>query len=88
MRAHLEWGLQGERALASDSVVCVVVDVMSFSTCVDIATARGAVVYPFHFGDHVAALAHAQTLGAQLAGRRKDSAARFTLSPPTLADLR
>ena len=87
MHVYLEWGLKGAKALAADADVCVVVDLMSFSTCVDVATGRGAIVAPFHTKDQAAAAAHAQKLGAHLAGPRSDAAARFTLSPPTLEKL-
>ncbi len=87
MQAYLEWGLKGAETLAVQADVCVVVDIMSFSTCVDIATGCEAVVHPFHFKNHAAAAAHAHKLGAHLAGRRRDAAARYTLSPPTLTKL-
>ena len=41
-----EWGLQGIEALAPTSDVVVVVDVLSFTTCVEVATANGATVLP------------------------------------------
>ena len=87
MRAYLEWGLKGAEALATDTAVCVVANVISFSTCVDIATGCEAVVHPFHVEDQAAAAAHAQDLNAHLAGRREEAASRFTLSSPTLAKL-
>ncbi|WP_286441659.1 MULTISPECIES: hypothetical protein [unclassified Myroides] len=43
---RMDWGYGGVRELAPISDVIIIVDVLSFSTCVDIATARGALIYP------------------------------------------
>ena len=40
-----EWGTSGAAALAPADVT-IVVDVFSFTTCVDIATSRGAAILP------------------------------------------
>lgn len=51
---RMEWGLKGVEMLAPVSDVMIIVDVLSFSTCVDIATQRGAVIYPYRWKDESA----------------------------------
>lgn len=60
------------------SDVVVIVDVLSFSTCVEIAVSRGAVIFPFAWKDARAA-GFAREIGAELAGPRGKT--RFSLSP-------
>ena len=84
MYATCEWGLAGASALADAADLFIVVDVLSFSTCVDVACANGASVFPFAHGDRDAARAEAKRLGAKLAGRRSDPDSVYTLSPPSL----
>jgi 2-phosphosulfolactate phosphatase len=43
---RLDWGLAGTLAASESDGAIVIVDVLSFSTAVTIATGRGAVVYP------------------------------------------
>lgn len=62
-----EWGPRGLAALAAGSDVIIIVDTISFSTCVDIAVARGGIVYPCCRGDQTAAEL-AEALGATLVG--------------------
>jgi 2-phosphosulfolactate phosphatase len=45
-RVRFEWGPEGVRALGSAPMVVVVVDVLTFSTAVDVAVSRGALVFP------------------------------------------
>ena len=44
--ARLEWGIAGARVLAGACRVIVVVDVLSFTTAIEVAAGRGAVVFP------------------------------------------
>ena len=46
-----EWGAQGIAQLAPISDVVVIVDVLSFSTCVEIATNNGAIIFPYAMQD-------------------------------------
>jgi len=58
----------------------IIVDVLRFSTCVDIAAGNGAVVYPYPWKD-ATAQAFAQEHGAMLAGAR---GVGYGLSPASL----
>lgn len=82
-----EWGLSGLKGLAQPDAVVVVIDVLSFSTTVDIAVARGVSVLPFPMNDAGTANAEAFALErrATLAGRRDGSSGvPWTLSPASL----
>lgn len=81
-----EWGLHGVEALAPISDVVVIVDVLSFTTCVDIATANGAAVFPYRFRDGGAAN-FAGERNALLAGPRGAAAGTYSLSPTGLLDI-
>jgi 2-phosphosulfolactate phosphatase len=81
---HCEIGLGGLSAQAGRHEVVVVVDVLSFTTCVEIAVSRGATVYPFP-SKRDGAAAFARETGAELAGPR--GAARFSLSPTSYLEI-
>ncbi len=85
---RLKWGLAGAKALLGDADVFVIVDVLSFSTAVDVAVGRGARVAPFPDRDREAARQAATRIGAVCAERRDAPGAKFSLSPPTLENLR
>lgn len=77
------WGLRGLQSLLPESDVIVIVDVLSFSTAVDVATSRGAEVLPFPYG-HSDAESYARSRGAVLARPRSTGGAQLSLSPETL----
>ena len=85
-RIRLAWGAEGVRRLAPASDVVVIVDVLSFSTAVDVAVGRGAAVIPWQWRDDSARL-HAEAIGASLAVSRRDVSSDhpYSLSPATLA---
>lgn len=80
-----EWGEQGVAQLAPISDVVVIVDVLSFSTCVEIATRRNATVFPYRRRDQ-GAEAFAASVGAELAGDPHNHA-RYSLSPQSLVNI-
>jgi 2-phosphosulfolactate phosphatase len=81
-----EWGLRGLEELSPISDVVIVVDVLSFSTAVDVAVERRAVVFPYPLkGPSAAAYAlaaHALNVNAELASPKRESG--FSLSPTAL----
>ena len=72
-----EWGMPAVAALAPADVT-IVVDVFSFTTCVDVAVSRGVVILPYAWNDPSAA-EFARMHDAELAGRRRQ--ARYSLAP-------
>lgn len=72
-----EWGPGAVTALAPADVT-IVIDVFSFTTCVDVATSHGAAILPYPWNDASAA-EFARAQHAELAGRRRQ--ARYSLAP-------
>jgi 2-phosphosulfolactate phosphatase len=76
-----EWGLNGVNHLAPTSDAVIIVDVMSFSTAVVVAVARGAIVYPYR-GSRDLVGEFARSVDAELAGPRGECT--YSLSPASL----
>ncbi|MCM6772043.1 2-phosphosulfolactate phosphatase [Nocardia sp. CDC159] len=85
-RIRLEWGREGLEALAPYCGAVIIVDVLSFSTSVDIAVGRGGRVLPLPLRrtDPEAARAAARS-GAVLAAAKGEGG--WSLSPSSLRDL-
>lgn len=81
------WGKAGLQGLHDESDLVVVVDVLSFSTAVDVAVSRGAAVFPFVYRDDRAAK-FADAKNAILAGPRSREDGGPSLSPASLAGLK
>ena len=79
---RFEWGLEGVEALSESSNVIIIVDILSFSTCIDIATSRGATVFPY-LGDIHDINAFASEVGA-IPVNHKRSLDQYSLSPSSL----
>jgi 2-phosphosulfolactate phosphatase len=85
LSVELEWGAAGARALGAHCDVLIVVDVLSFSSAVDVAVGRGASVLPFP-RYNASATRFATQHGALLASSRRGGTAEqpYSLSPATL----
>lgn len=81
-----EWGERGVSHLLPGSEVIVIVDVLSFSTCVDIATSRGAIVYPYQWKDQ-SAVAYAESLNGVLANFNRKFDVGYSLAPTSLLEI-
>jgi 2-phosphosulfolactate phosphatase len=80
-----EWGQEGIMRLAPGSDVVVIVDTLSFSTCVDIAVSRGAIVYPYKWAD-MSSAEFASRVSGVVAGPTR-SADGYMLSPRSLLNI-
>ena len=74
-------GLLGARGAGA---AIVIVDVLSFSTAVDVAVGRGAAIHPYS-GGHEGLRKFAASLGAVAAGRRREGG--YSLSPASYLDV-
>ncbi len=83
---RFEWGLEGALRLAPVSDVLIVVDVLSFSTCVDISVSRGAAVLPYA-GESNLLGEYARLKNARPAATTRCVSGGFSLSPQSLLNL-
>lgn len=84
--ARFDWGTDGATELGGTSRVLIVVDLMSFSTAVDVAVARGAAAYPCQFAAGASKALALRVGGIETVARRATSSAQpFSLSPSTMA---
>jgi 2-phosphosulfolactate phosphatase len=93
---RLEWGRDGVRALGEQCAVLVVVDVLVFTTSVDIVLGRGGRVLPLRWrderGEQACREAGATLVPSGLTGMNSerlgaDHAAGFSLRPSSLVDV-
>lgn len=81
---NIEWGSQGLEKYKPVSDVIIIVDVLSFSTSVDIACGNGAIIYPFKLTGGEAEV-YAVSNNAILAKPR--SKTELSLSPRSLENI-
>jgi 2-phosphosulfolactate phosphatase len=83
-RLRFEWGLRGARAIAPDTDIAIVVDVLSFTTTLSVALDEGTVVFPYQWMDDSAAR-YAREHKATLAVSRKAGIrGAISLSPQSI----
>jgi 2-phosphosulfolactate phosphatase len=80
-----EWGEAGVIELAPGCDVVIIVDVLSFTTSVEIAASQGAQVFPYRWKDGSAA-AFAASVGAEVAQAKRDGPG-YSLSPASLVHI-
>ncbi|MCL2795648.1 MAG: 2-phosphosulfolactate phosphatase [Microbacteriaceae bacterium] len=79
---RFDWGAEGLRSVAPGAGLIVVIDTISFTTTIELATGLGLEVEPFPTTDRAAAAAYAASTGAKLAGRRGEPG--LSLSPTSM----
>ena len=79
-----EWGKKGVEQLAPISDVVIIVDILSFSTCIEIAISRNAIVFPCDW-ENKSAQEFARSVNAELATRRAGTG--YSLSPASLSQI-
>jgi 2-phosphosulfolactate phosphatase len=80
---RFDWGVAGLESIGHAATVVVIVDILSFTTSVDVATGRGATVLPFA-GEATAVDTYAAANRAVPAGRSRGKPGAWTLSPASL----
>lgn len=82
---RFEWGAYAAAQLATNSAGMVIVDVLSFTTCVAVAVDRGTRVFPYPWRDSSAQAFAAEKRAALAVGRRSTGPnAPWSLSPAAL----
>jgi 2-phosphosulfolactate phosphatase len=87
-RYRFDWGPMGMRRLAAVCDVVVIVDVLSFTTSVEVAVSRGAHVYPYRWDDGTE-VEYAREIEALLAVPRDEISDEhpYSLSPASLMEI-
>lgn len=84
---RLEWGIEAVEQLAEMADCIIIVDVMSFSTCISLALDNGAQVYPYPWKDE-SAIAYGNERGAHIAStERRLTGNGYSLSPSSLKNI-
>jgi 2-phosphosulfolactate phosphatase len=77
-----EWGMGGVEQLAPADVI-IIIDILSFTTSVDVALGRGATILPYRWNDG-SAIEYARERNAELASPRHRREGMYSLSPASL----
>ncbi|MEM7373286.1 MAG: 2-phosphosulfolactate phosphatase [Bacteroidota bacterium] len=82
----LHCALTGLQSIPSYTDAIVIIDVLSFTSCVEIALTNGGKVYPYRWKDASAEI-YAQQKGIPLARKREVSGNGFSLSPSSMTNI-
>ncbi len=80
---RLEWGPAAIRQLGSEADCIVIIDIMSFSTCVNMAVERGGIIYPYPWRDETAQR-YGEERGAEVASGKQRFSEGWSLSPQSM----
>ncbi|WP_373492679.1 2-phosphosulfolactate phosphatase [Aquiflexum sp.] len=80
---RLEWGQMGVEELSPISDAVIIIDILSFSTCVDIVTSKLASVIPYKWKDETA-IEFAKSKNTILADFKRQYSNSYSLSPTSL----
>lgn len=84
--ARFDWGPDGALALGAVSRVVIVVDVLSFSTAIEVAVSHGAAAYPSRIRDGAPTALALRVGGIETVSRTATTPEQpFSLSPATMA---
>lgn len=83
---RMEWGQKGVEELSPISDAVIIIDILSFSTCVDIVTSKLASVLPYRWKDETAS-EFAKSKNAILADYKRHSTS-YSLSPTSLLSVK
>lgn len=85
-KVNLEWGINGIKKYFNTTDLFIIVDVLSFSTCVDIAVNSGAYVIPYKWKDE-SVLEYAKSINSECASLHR-SKTEYSLSPASLLNIK
>ncbi|MEK7432790.1 MAG: 2-phosphosulfolactate phosphatase [Cyanobacteriota bacterium] len=80
-----EWGFNGLNSLLSYSDIIIIIDILSFSTCIDIVMSKNSTAYPYKYNDE-SSISFAKFINAELAKKRSKN--EISLSPYSLLNLK
>ncbi|TCQ91506.1 MULTISPECIES: 2-phosphosulfolactate phosphatase [Rahnella] len=84
---RVEWGAPAMEHLAAEADCIVIIDVMSFSTCVSVAGERGGMIFPYPWKDASAQQFAAENNAECAQFDRRFQGQGFTLSPCSLLNM-
>jgi 2-phosphosulfolactate phosphatase len=85
-KVNLGWGINGIKKYFNITDLFIIVDVLSFSTCVDIAVNNGAGILPYKWKNE-SAVDYAKSKNSECASLHR-SKTEYSLSPASLLNIK